>query len=42
MRKEYQLVTPKVLPTEKHLDYNWEMTMGLQMDMRKEYQLVMP
>ncbi len=42
MKKEFQLVMPLVLPTEMNLDYHWEMTMGSQMDMKKEYQLVLP
>jgi hypothetical protein len=26
----------KGIPREMHLDYHWEMTMGSQMDLRKE------
>ena len=36
IREEYQLVMPKVRPTEKYLNYYLEMTMGSQMDLKKE------
>jgi len=36
MRKEWQLVMPKILPTEMHLDYHLEMTMGSQLNVKKD------